>query len=104
MQQTKAAIYCRIDGGRSSEYMKEGMDSQQNRLNGYAEKNGFQIVGIYSDLGKNGISDDRPGLNQLFADANAGLFHTVLVLERNRLFRNSLQHPTLPFRLVSVLD
>lgn len=104
MQQTKAAIYCRIDGGGNSEYMKEAMDIQQNRLNEYAEKNSFQIVGSYNDLGKNGISDNRPGLNQLLADAEAGMFQTVLVLKRDRLFRNSLQHETLPFCLVSILD
>lgn len=56
MNEKRVAIYCRVafDDGFS-------LAAQAERLQRYAEQNGYIIVGVLSEYG-NGLSLDRPAL------------------------------------------
>ena len=104
MGEKKAAIYCRVAENGNADLKRIAAENQRQNLERYAAKMGLTIVNCYEDVGHNGLNDDRPGLQQLMADAAAGSFDTVLVYKTDRLYRQPHNNHNLPFKLISMLD
>ncbi len=67
-----------------------GIDIQETRLRDHYRRRGFDLIEIYRDTGIAGTTDDRPGLQALFAHAvRPGTAITEIgVHSLSRLFRD----------------
>ena len=83
-QNRKAVLYCRV-ASESSEAIK----SQETMLRVYAKEQRYDIVAVYADNGVSGIGFDRPALNRLNEDIDAGLVKTVIVKDLARISRSA---------------
>lgn len=81
------AIYVRVS---TLEQYKEGysINEQIERLKKYCEARGWTVYKVYIDGGYSGANMDRPGLQEMIRDVNAGLFDGVLVYKLDRLSRS----------------
>lgn len=88
----RVALYVRVS---SQEQADEGysIGEQTERLKKYAEAMGWEIYKIYIDPGYSGGNIDRPGLNEMVRDVQAGKIDTVAVYKLDRLSRS--QYDTL---------
>jgi DNA invertase Pin-like site-specific DNA recombinase len=81
----KAALYTRVST------KKQNTDRQVAELQAYAQKVGFEIVLIVSEVVTGSARKaERPGLEQIFDLARKGEITEVISLELSRLGRNSL--------------
>lgn len=84
----RAAIYCRIS--RDSEQEGLGVARQEQDCRKLAKREGFSVVGVYTD---NDISAStksrkpRPQYDRLLADARAGQLDVILAYSNSRLTR-----------------
>ena len=85
----KVALYPRVS---TADQYKDGysIGEQIERLTKYCEAMGWDVFKIYTDPGYSGATLDRPGLNNLIADVEAGLIDKVLVYKLDRLSRSQL--------------
>jgi DNA invertase Pin-like site-specific DNA recombinase len=81
---TKAAVYMRV----STE--EQNTDLQRSELLGQAKFRGWEPI-IYEDQGMSGANFDRPALNRLLADADAGRVKVIMAWKLDRIGR-STQH------------
>ena len=85
---TRAVIYSRV----SSEGNRQDNERQTNELIEYANKMGYELVGIYeekvSGFKKN---EERPIFSKLLEEAEKGSFEKCLVWELSRIGRNVIQ-------------
>ncbi len=103
MKNRRAVIYCRVDRGGSFEMRQGALNAQKRKLKRFAENKGLKITGYYEDNGSTGHDMQRPGLNQMRKDGEAGAFEMVLVVNRSRLFRgNRWTEPRWPFQVCSM--
>ncbi len=82
---TRAALYARVSTGQ------QDVALQVEELRAAARQRGWRVVDQYVDEGVSGAKAQRPGLDALLADAQAGGFEVILVWKLDRLGR-SLQH------------
>lgn len=85
MEKIKVAVYMRVN----SKEQAIDMDEQFYKLTRYADIMDFEIVKTYKDFGYSGIDTDRPGLQELKRDVQAGLIENVLIYKLNRLTRST---------------
>ena len=88
MKEPVTALYC-----RTAQACEIGIASQVSLLWKYAKENGLGNIAIYSDNGFSGANLDRPALQRLKADVDAGLVGLVLVKDIARISRNFLEAP-----------
>jgi DNA invertase Pin-like site-specific DNA recombinase len=89
----KAVAYCRVSTNKDEQL--DSLDAQQRFFTEYAVRNQFNLVKIYADEGKSGTKiKNRSQLLKLLADANRGLFETVLIKDVSRLARNTVDFLT----------
>lgn len=83
----RVALYVRVS---SQEQADEGysIGEQTERLKKYAEAMEWEIYKIYVDPGYSGGNIDRPGLNEMIRDVEAGEIDTVVVYKLDRLSRS----------------
>lgn len=81
----KAAIYCRYSSDNQRE---ESIEAQIRAIKEYCDKEGIQIVKIYTDEAKSATTDNRPQFLQMIKDSDKGLFNLVLVHKLDRFARN----------------
>lgn len=81
------AIYVRVS---TLEQYKEGysINEQIERLKKYCEAKGWVVYKVYIDGGYSGANMDRPGLQEMLRDVEAGAFNAVLVYKLDRLSRS----------------
>jgi len=77
------ALYC-----RTALACDTSIADQEYMLRQYAEKNGYSNIAVYSDNGFVGSNLDRPAMQQLQADAEAGILGRVLVKDVARISRS----------------
>ena len=72
----KVAIYVRVstDEQRDNGY---SLDSQLRMLKEYADKNNYNIVGIYNDAGYSGKNLMRPEMQRLLKDIEDGKIYLL---------------------------
>src|SRR5579875_2069397 len=80
------ALYCRVS---TEEQAVSGfsIDHQKERLIAYCKSQGWDNFSIYVDDGCTGTNLDRPQMQRLIRDVQAGLINTVLVYKLDRLSR-----------------
>lgn len=83
----RVAIYVRVS---TQEQAKEGysINEQIERLQKYAEAHGWTVVKIYTDAGHSGANMERPALQDMILDVEAGRIDKVLVYKLDRLSRS----------------
>lgn len=82
------ALYCRTVQACEFEIAE-----QVAMLREYAKENGHGNIAVYSDNGFNGANLNRPALQRLKADVDAGLVGVLLVKDMSRISRNFLDVP-----------
>lgn len=97
----RAALYVRVS---TQEQAKSGLsvDSQIAALKEYAEKEGYQIVGIYNDAGVSARKKykSRPELLRLMGDCQRGEVDLILFTKLDRWFRSVADY----YEVQSILD
>lgn len=70
------------------------LDAQRDKLKEYADKHGLKIVGWYEDEGVSGrkLIKNRPALQRMLKDAQAGKFHRILFIKLDRFFRSVAEY------------
>ena len=85
---TRAVIYSRV----SSEGNRQDTERQTNELVEYANKMGYELVGVYeekvSGFKKN---EDRPIFSKMLDDIEKGFIDRILVWELSRIGRSVIQ-------------
>jgi site-specific DNA recombinase len=92
----RCAIYARYSSDRQSETSAE---DQVRDCRTRAEREGWEVVDVYSDLAISGASNRRPGMTAMLADAAAGSFDIVLSEALDRIARNQADIATIYQRL-----
>jgi DNA invertase Pin-like site-specific DNA recombinase len=80
----RAAIYVRVSTDRQT------LENQRQALQGVAERRGWEVVAVYSDVGISGAKGrtDRPGLDDMLKAAIKGGFDVVMAWSIDRLGRS----------------
>ena len=83
----EAAIYARVSTERQD--LQQTIDSQVAILRAWVQREGHRLTEerVYCDRGYSGARLDRPALDRLRDDAQAGLFDVVGILTPDRLAR-----------------
>lgn len=91
MSGEKAAVYVRLseeDRDKEKDFQESrSIINQKSLLFTYAEENGFQIAGVYSDEDYTGSDRNRPMFKKLIRDASLGKFSVVLCKSQSRFTR-----------------
>lgn len=83
----QVAIYARVSTDRQRE--RQTIRAQLRLLPEFATREGWDVVETYVDDGISGETvDARPAFQRLLADAERGLFETVLVIDLDRITRS----------------
>ncbi len=80
-------MYVRVSTKDQEE--KYGLSSQVSTCHKFANNNNYTIVNEYTDS-MTGQTADRPGIKQALADANKGLYETLIIYDHTRLGRKLL--------------
>ena len=89
--QPVTALYCRlsIEDGRDNESIS--ISNQKALLRDFAEKNGFLDYEYYVDDGYTGRNFNRPSVQRMIADIEAGKVKCVITKDLSRLGRNYIE-------------
>ena len=70
------------------------LDAQREKLNEYAEKHDLKIVEWYEDEGISGrkLIKNRPALQRMIKDAQAGKFDRIIFIKLDRFFRSVAEY------------
>ena len=80
-----AVIYARYSSHNQTEQSIEG---QLHDAHGFAEKNGYTVIGEYVDRALTGTRDARPDFQRMIKDAEKRQFQFVIVWKLDRFARN----------------
>ena len=82
----RAVGYIRVS---TEEQVREGisLDNQRAKIKAFATAKNWNLIHIYRDEGRSGKSLNRPGIQELLQDAQAGQFKVVIVYRVDRLTR-----------------
>ena len=84
-------IYARYSSHNQNEQSIEG---QIQVCMEFAERNGYNVIGLYKDEAKSGTSDNRPQFQKMIADSASGAFEGILVYQLDRFARNRYDSAT----------
>lgn len=82
----RVALYPRVSGHEQED--NYSIPEQIDRMKKYCESRDWMVYKIYTDSGYSGSNMDRPGLQALIKDSEAGKFDMVLVYKLDRLSRS----------------
>lgn len=89
----RAAAYIRVS---TQEQKLHGLslEAQKMKLRDYAERNSLQIVNWYMDEGVSGrkLIKNRPQLQMMIQDAEAGKFERIIFVKLDRFFRSVAEY------------
>jgi site-specific DNA recombinase len=85
----RAAMYRRVSTERQAD---EGWNYEEDgrKLRELADARGYELAEEYGDPGISGAREDRPGLQRMLADAEAGHFEVLLIPDIERLSRDHI--------------
>jgi len=106
------ALYCRLSRDDDMQGDSNSIANQKKILSKYATDNGFNNPKFYIDDGVSGTTFDRPGLNKLIEDVEAGRVRTVIIKDMSRFGRDYLKvgyytevlFPEMNVRFIAVYD
>ena len=85
---TKAVIYSRV----SSEGNRQDTERQTNELKEYANKMGYEIVGVYEEkISGYKKNEDRPIFSKMLDEIEKGYIDRILIWELSRIGRSVIQ-------------
>lgn len=85
----KVALYSRLSRDDGLDKESNSIANQREMLKRYAKENKFYVYDEYIDDGFSGTTFNRPALNRMFEDIEAGKVNVVLVKDMSRLGRNN---------------
>lgn len=80
-----AVIYARYSSDRQRE---ESIEGQIRECKAFAEENGYEIIGIYTDRALSARTDQRPDFQRMISDSDKHLFNYVIVYALDRFSRS----------------
>lgn len=84
----RLAAYCRVSTDKEEQILS--LKNQQSFYEEYAVKNGFELVGIYTDEGISGKQmKNRSGFLKMLIDGEKGIFDILAVKDVSRFARNT---------------
>ena len=105
-------IYTRLS--RDDERLGESVsiENQKEMLSRYVHEQGWNLAATYVDDGVSGTTFDRPGLNEMLADARSGKINLILVKDLSRFGRDYIEvgnfidviFPSLGCRFIALND
>ena len=84
------ALYARLSKDDELQGESNSIVNQKIMLEQYAKEHFFSNTSFYADDGYSGVNFDRPQIQKLFEDVQAGLVGTVIVKDLSRFGRNHL--------------
>ena len=84
------ALYARLSKDDEAQGDSNSIINQKIMLEQFAKEHYFTNTIFYGDDGYSGVNFDRPQIQKLFADVQAGLIETVIVKDLSRFGRNHL--------------
>lgn len=115
MERDKAALYLRLskeDIDKAGGHHSRSIENQRKLLEAYADSHRLCIEKVYIDDDYSGLYIERPGFENMLADASKQLFHIILAKSQARLSRN-MEHaeyllhdlfPSMGIRFIGVTD
>ena len=91
-----AVIYARYS---SSGQREESIEGQLRECRAWAARNGFRIIGEYTDKALTGRTDKRPDFQRMLKDAERGVFKAVICWKIDRFARNRYDSATYKYKL-----
>ncbi len=85
------ALYERLSRDDDLVGESNSITNQKKYLEDYAHKNGFTNIRHFTDDGYSDVSFNRPGVQSLIAEVEAGNIGTIIVKDMSRFGRNYLQ-------------
>ena len=82
----RAALYARVSSRAQAEEDKVSIGEQFAEMEAYCERQGYETVGRYQDVGS-GSTKRRPDFQRMLDDARGGLFEVILCWKSDRLSR-----------------
>ena len=82
----RAAIYTRVSTQEQADH-NLSLESQEKATRSYCDAQGWSVVDVYVDGGYSGMTEQRPGLERLMRDVEAGLLDAVVVWRQDRFYR-----------------
>ena len=88
-EEKRVAAYCRVS--TNEELQKTSIETQGSAFEDLITKHpGWILTGIYGDRGKTGLNMNRPGFQQMLADARAGKIDIIMMKSVSRASRNTV--------------
>ena len=91
----RAAVYCRLSKDDDLDGESASISNQRVMLEGYCEKQGWEVAAVYQDDGYTGLNMERPDLKRMLKAIERGQINLVITKDLSRLGRNYLQTGTL---------
>ena len=85
------ALYERLSRDDNLVGESNSITNQKKYLEDFARKRGFSNIRHFTDDGYSGVNFNRPGIQALIAEAEAGNIGTIIVKDMSRFGRNYLQ-------------
>lgn len=85
MPNLKIVAYARFS---SDNQRTESIDAQLRAIREYCKKENYQIINIYTDEIRSGLSDERPGFLEMIDDAEMNQFDAIVVHKLDRFSRD----------------
>ena len=83
-----AVIYARYSSHSQNE---QSIETQIEICQNYADKNGLNVIEIYSDKAKTGTNDNREAFQNMLSNSSKNTFKYVIVYNLSRFARNSTE-------------
>ncbi len=85
----RAALYVRVSTVRQVRKADSSLETQRELLTAYAHQRGWSVVEVYEDAGLSAKDLDRPNLQRLLRDLEAGRFDVVPTYKYDRISRST---------------
>lgn len=83
----RAAIYIRVSDPRQAEVDKVSLEEQEERCRRYCAARNYNVIAVYKDAGKSGLTKKRPQFQQMLVDAKQDRFDVIVAWKGDRLAR-----------------
>jgi DNA invertase Pin-like site-specific DNA recombinase len=98
---TRCAIYTRVSTDQQAEKEFNSCEAQEARVRSFvASQEGFQVSEVYTDAGYTGANIERPALQKLLRDVQAGRHDLIITYKIDRLTRS----PRDFYQLIELMD
>lgn len=94
-KQVKTAVGYARSATETQDKKSLSIEKQEKEIKDYCRRKGYELTGMFFDLGKSGITLDRPALNQVLDLAVHNEIKQVICFDTSRLSRNTFHYLSL---------